>query len=60
MTESHNGDGSSFDDFLRDEGMHEEVTSAAAARVLAWQNGLAIAAFHPKTTDPTQETPTDD
>jgi antitoxin HicB len=37
MTETHKSDGSSFDDFLRDEGMYEEVTSAAVARVIAWQ-----------------------
>lgn len=29
--------GSSFDDFLEEEGMHDEVVSAAAKRVIAWQ-----------------------
>jgi antitoxin HicB len=29
--------GSSFDDFLIEEGLHEEVESAAIKRVLAWQ-----------------------
>ncbi len=29
--------GSSFDDFLRDEGIHEEVNDIAIKRVLAWQ-----------------------
>jgi DNA-binding phage protein len=37
MTQARTSDGSSFDDFLRDEGIYEEVTSAATARVLAWQ-----------------------
>lgn len=35
MTNVHIG--SSFDDFLRDEGIDEEVSAAAAVRVLAWQ-----------------------
>ncbi len=29
--------GSSFDDFLREEGIYEEVTAAAIKEVLAWQ-----------------------
>lgn len=29
--------GSSFDDFLRDEDLYEEVTSVALTRILAWQ-----------------------
>jgi hypothetical protein len=29
--------GSSFDDFLKEEGIFEEVTAAAMKRVLAWQ-----------------------
>lgn len=29
--------GSSFDDFLRDEGLEEEVGAAAMKRVIAWQ-----------------------
>ena len=35
MTNPHIG--SSFDDFLREEGLYEEVTAAAVKRVLAWQ-----------------------
>jgi DNA-binding Xre family transcriptional regulator len=35
MTNSHRG--SSFDDFLRDEGMYEAASATAAIRVLAWQ-----------------------
>lgn len=37
MSEPHNNQGSSFDDFLREEGIYEEVAGIAAARVLAWQ-----------------------
>lgn len=37
MTTTRSHAGSSFDDFLRDQGIYEEVTSVAAARVLAWQ-----------------------
>ncbi len=33
----HSPLGSSFDDFLQDEGLHEEVSLAAAKRVLALQ-----------------------
>jgi len=29
--------GSSFDDFLKDEGLNEECTASALKRVLAWQ-----------------------
>ena len=29
--------GSSFDDFLQEEGLYEEVTAAAVKQVLAWQ-----------------------
>ena len=29
--------GSSFDDFLKEEGIYEEVTATAIKRVLAWQ-----------------------
>jgi hypothetical protein len=29
--------GSSFDDFLKEEGIYEECTAAALKRVLAWQ-----------------------
>lgn len=35
MTNKHIG--SSFDDFLKDEGIHEEATAHAIKRVLAWQ-----------------------
>lgn len=31
------GIGSSFDDYLRDEGLHEEASAVAIKRVLAWQ-----------------------
>ena len=47
ITESHLSDGALFDDFLRGEGIYVEVTRVAAARVMAWQNGLEIAAFLP-------------
>jgi antitoxin HicB len=35
MTNPHIG--SSFDDFLKDDGIYEEVTAIAVKRVLAWQ-----------------------
>lgn len=35
MTNKHIG--SSFDDFLKEEGLHEEATAHAIKRVLAWQ-----------------------
>jgi len=35
MTNIHIG--SSFDDFLREEGIYEEASATAAVRVLAWQ-----------------------
>lgn len=31
--------GSNFDEFLKEEGIHEEVTAAAIKRVIAWQLG---------------------
>lgn len=37
MTASHDHDGTFFDDFLREEGIYEEVTAIAVARVIAWQ-----------------------
>ena len=38
MTETPSrNEGSSFDNFLREQGLYEEVTSAALTRVLAWQ-----------------------
>jgi antitoxin HicB len=34
--------GSSFDDFLKEEGIHEEATSHAIKRVIAWQLSEAM------------------
>src|SRR6266403_4994643 len=34
--------GSSFEDFLKDEGIHEEVTTHAIKRVLTWQIAEAM------------------
>ena len=42
MTNKHLG--SSFDDFLQEEGIHEEVTARAIKRVLAWQIEQAMKA----------------
>lgn len=36
--------GTSFDDFLRDEGLEEEVSAAAMKRVIAWQLAQAMKA----------------
>lgn len=36
--------GSDFDDFLKKEGIHEEVTAAAIKRVIAWQLSEAMKA----------------
>lgn len=36
--------GNSFDDFLEEEGMREEVTAAAVKRVIAWQFAQAMKA----------------
>lgn len=36
--------GSSFDDFLKEEGIHEELTAASIKRVLAWQLREAMTA----------------
>ena len=36
--------GSSFDDFLKDEGIYEETTSHAIKRVIAWQLSEAMKA----------------
>ena len=36
--------GSNFDDFIKEEGMHEEVTAAAVKRVIAWQFAQAMKA----------------
>ena len=38
--------GSNFDDFLKEEGIHEEVTAAAIKRVIAWQLSEAMKAKH--------------
>ena len=38
--------GSDFDDFLREEGIFEDVNAAAAKRVLAWQVEQALQAQH--------------
>ncbi|CAN5145435.1 hypothetical protein BH11PSE9_BH11PSE9_37400 [soil metagenome] len=35
--------GGRFEDWLKEEGLHEEVTTASVKRVLAWQLGLAMA-----------------
>ena len=35
--------GSDFDDFLREEGLYEEVNAGAAKKLLAWQLGQALA-----------------
>lgn len=40
----NSGVGSSFDDFLKDEGLHEEITAASIKRVLAWQLREAMTA----------------
>jgi antitoxin HicB len=36
--------GGNFDDFLKEEGMHEEVTASAVKRVIAWQFAQAMKA----------------
>lgn len=38
--------GSDFDEFLQEEGIHEEVTAAALKRVIAWQIDKAMKAKH--------------
>lgn len=38
--------GSDFDEFLREEKIHEEVTAAALKRVIAWQLSKARKARH--------------
>lgn len=37
MSEEKGGIGSSFEDFLREDGRYEETTAIAVKRVLAWQ-----------------------
>ena len=43
MTNENPALGSSFDDFLKDEGVYEETTAIAVKRVLAWQLEQAMA-----------------
>ena len=38
--------GSDFDDFLKEEGLQEEVTAAAIKRVIAWQLAEAMKKRH--------------
>lgn len=38
--------GSDFDVFLKEQGIHEEVTAAALKRVIAWQLGQAMKSRH--------------
>lgn len=38
--------GSSFDEFLQEEGIHEEVTAAALKRIIAWQIDKAMKTKH--------------
>jgi antitoxin HicB len=42
MTTRNKHLGSSFEDFLKDEGIHEEATTHAIKRVLAWQISEAM------------------
>ena len=44
MTTKNKYLGSSFEDFLKDEGIHEEATTHAIKRVLAWQISEAMKA----------------
>lgn len=37
MSKTKAGIGSSFDDFLKEEGLHEEAQAVAIKRVIAWQ-----------------------
>jgi hypothetical protein len=43
---SHPHIGSDFDDFLKEEGIQEEVTAAAIKRVIAWQLAEAMKRKH--------------
>ena len=43
---SHPRIGSDFDDFLKEEGIQEEVTAAAIKRVIAWQLAEAMKRMH--------------
>jgi len=43
MTDDRDRIGSSFDDFLKEEGVHEDTVAIAVKRVLAWQLTEAMA-----------------
>ena len=43
MKKKYTGIGSSFEDFLKEEGAYEETTALAVKRVLAWQLEQAMA-----------------
>ena len=43
---SHPHIGSDFDDFVKEEGIREEVTAAAIKRVIAWQLAEAMKRMH--------------
>ena len=43
---SHQRIGSDFEDFLKEEGIQEEVTAAAIKRVIAWQLAEAMKRMH--------------
>ena len=42
MSNTKAGIGSSFDDFLKEEGIHEDVQAIAIKRVIAWQIAEAM------------------
>jgi hypothetical protein len=43
---THDCIGPSFDEFLKEEGMHEEVESVAVKRVIAWELEQAMKSCH--------------
>lgn len=43
--------GSDFDEFLQEEGIHEEVTATSLKRVIAWQLKNALKATHTTKTE---------
>jgi len=43
MVDERGGVGSSFEDYLREQGTFEETTAAAVKRVIAWQFKEAMA-----------------
>ncbi len=43
--------GSDFDEFLQEEGIHQEVTAAALKRVIAWQLDKVMQSKHITKTD---------